>query len=298
MAEVASLAKILGRMSDIEHQDVKKDFFGLIYGGYGTGKTTLVAGIAQALKGDGRILFLDSSQGAAALDNMPKLKADIDWLPVRDPRELMVIANALKARKKVGNYDFSDYTVVLLDELDSWFEIILHNYVREVTGTLPTQDLPEIEGKMYAAPTAATLNIINTLSSVENLHIIVTAHDQERGKEPRVMVSPSLPPKLMKGVNEKVHLVARLEAIISKDGYVRELQVNPSKQVVAKSRIGGLDVKVPFNKLPTIIKKWVGSERMVEDVTAKHTDPDLVEDEDVETVEVENLDEDEAIEVE
>jgi len=300
MANVASLSKILGRMSDIEHQQVKKDFFGLIYGGYGTGKTTLIAGIAQKLKGDGRILFLDSSQGAAALDNMPKLKADIDWLPVRDPRELMVIAQAIKARKKIGNIDFSDYTVVLMDELDSWFEIILHDYVREVTGTLPTEDLPEIEGKHYAAPTAATLNIINTLSSVDDLHIILTAHDQERGKEPRVMVSPSLPPKLMKGINEKVHVVGRLEAVIAKDGYQREIQVNPSKQVVAKSRIGGLDVKVAFNALPKIVSEWVGSSQMEKDLIEKHPDPTPVADEDVDTEEpdeLDHVDDDEAVEV-
>lgn len=298
MAEVASLAKILGRMTDIEHQDIKKDFFALIYGGYGTGKTTLIAGIAQALKGKGRILYLDSSQGAAALDNHPKLKKDVDLLRVTDPRELMVIAQAIKSRKKLGDYDFSNYTVVLMDEVDSWFEVILHSYVREATGTLPTQDLPEIEGKHYAAPTQAMLNVINTLHSAEGLHLIMVAHDQERGKEPRVMISPSLPPKLMKGINEKVHLVARLEAVISKDGYVRELQVNPSKQIVAKTRIGGLPVKVPFNQLPKIVKSWVGSDKMVSDVTKKHPDPEPVEDEDVETEEVEELDEDEAVEVE
>ena len=95
-----TLAQIIGRMSDVEHQKIDKNFFGLIYGALGTGKTVLGAGIAQAIKGDGEILFLDSAQGAAALDNHPKLKRSMLHVPVTDPRDLMTIASGLKARKK------------------------------------------------------------------------------------------------------------------------------------------------------------------------------------------------------
>lgn len=294
MSSVATLAKITGRIKDMERESIDKDLFALLYGSYGTGKTTLVQGIAQAIKGDGRILYLDSSQGWVSLDNIPKLKRSTDRLQVSDPRELMVIADALKNRKK----GFENYRVLVMDEVDSWFEVILHSYVREATGTLPSQDLPEIEGKHYAAPTQAFLNIVNTLYAAEGLHIIMVAHEQERGKDNRTMLSPSLPPKLMKGLNEKVHVVARLESIIARDGYVREIQVNPSKQVVAKSRIGGLPVKIDFKDMPKILKNWVGSTQMEEDLIEPEVDPDLVDDADVETEEVETWDETEAVEVE
>ena len=189
--------------------------------------------------------------------------------------------------------------VLLLDEVDSWFEVILHSYVREVTGTLPTEDLPEIEGKHYAAPTQAMLNIINTFKAVDGLHIVMVAHDQQRGKEPKIVTSPSLPPKLMKGINEKVHIVGLVEAAISKDGYLRTVQVNPSKQVVAKTRIGGLPVKIDFKDLPRIVGDWVGSAQMEEALTAPEPDPEPVDDEDVEIEEPDDLDEDdEAVEVE
>ena len=283
------LSKIMSRMQDMENEVIDKDFFALLYGSYGTGKTTLIAGIAQALRNGGRILYLDSAQGFASLDNLPKLKRYMDRIEVRDPKDLMTIADAMKKRRP----EFKEHTVLLLDEVDSWFEIILHNYVREVTGTLPTEDLPEIEGKHYAAPTQAMLNIINTFKATDGLHIIMVAHSQERGKEPKIVTSPSLPPKLMKGINEKVHVVGLVEAAISRDGYLRTVQVNPSKQVVAKTRIGGLPVKIDFKDMPKIVSTWVGSGRMEEDLTSPEPDPEPVDDEDIEIEEIEELDEDE-----
>ena len=288
-----SLSKIMARMQDMEKEVIQKTFFGMIYGGFGTGKTTLVAGIARALakQEGGRVLYLDSAENFASLDNIPVLKKGLDRIQVKDPKELMTIASAMKSKKLA-------HTVLIMDEVDAWFEVILHSYVREVTGTLPTEDLPEIEGKMYAAPTQAMLNILNAFRSVDDLHIILVAHDQQRGKDPKVFTAPSLPPKLMKGINEKVHVVGLVEAVIGRDGYTRTLQVNPSKQVVAKSRIGGLPVKVDFKDVPKVIADWVGGDRMEEDLIAPEPDPEPVDDADVEIPEPDDLDVDEATEVE
>lgn len=285
-----SLSKIIGRMQDMENEVIEKTFFGLIYGGFGTGKTTLVAGIAKALlKGSGgRALYLDSAENFASLDNIPSLKKGLDRIQVKDPAELMTIAGALKKRAK----PFNEHRVLILDEVDAWFEVILHRHVREATGTLPAEDLPEIEGKHYGPPTQAMLNVINAFKEVDDLHIVLVAHDQQRGKEPKIITAPSLPPKLMKGINEKVHVVGMLEAAIGRDGYVRTLQVNPSKQVTAKSRIGGLPVKLDFKDVPKIFADWVGSGQMEEDLVAAEPDPDPVDDEDVEIEEPDDLDED------
>lgn len=292
---MATLKQIMGRMQDMETEVISKTLFTLLYGSYGTGKTTLIAGIAKSLMRifGGRTLYLDSAEGFASLDNLPALKKGIDRIQVKDPKDLSVIADALKSGKLKG------YTVLLLDEVDSWFEIILHEYVREATGTLPSEDLPEIEGKHYAAPTQIMLNIINKFKSVDGLHIIMVAHDQQRGKEPKIITSPSLPPKLMKGINEKVHIVGLVEAAITKDGYTRTVQVNPSKQVVAKTRIGGLPVKIDFKDMPKIISNWVSSPQMEEDLVSPEPDPEPVDDADIEIEEPDDIDEDdEAVEIE
>lgn len=293
---MATLKQLTARMQDMETEVISKNFFALLYGSYGTGKTTLISGVAKKLAGPtGKILYLDSAEGFASLDNIPTLKKNMTRLQIKDPKDLMTIADAMKS----GKPGFRDFKVLLLDEVDSWFEIILHNFVRETTGTLPTEDLPEIEGKHYGPPTAAMLNIINTFKAVDGLHIIMVAHNQERGKEPKIVTSPSLPPKLMKGINEKVHVVGLVEAAISKDGYTRTVQVNPSKQVVAKTRIGGLPVKIDFKDLPKIVADWVGSSEMEKALSEPEPDPEPVDDEDVEIEEPDDLDEDdEAVEVE
>lgn len=297
---MATLAQIKARMQDMETEVISKTFFGLLYGGFGTGKTTLVAGIAQKLKGNGRILYLDSAENFASLDNIkvkgkPILMKDTDRIQVKDPKELNTIAAELKKRKA----PFDQHTVLILDEVDAWFEVILHEYVREATGTLPTEDLPEIEGKHYGPPTQVMLNIINAFKAIDGLHILLVAHDQQRGKEPKIITAPSLPPKLMKGINEKVHVVGLVEAAIGREGYTRTVQVNPSKQVTAKTRIGGLPVKLDFKDIPKIFSDWVGSSRMEEDLVAPEPDPDPVDDADVEIEEPDDLDEDdEAVEVE
>lgn len=291
---VAKLATILKRMSDLDHQEVEKEFIGAFYGSHGVGKTSAAQALAQKLRGTGRILFLDSADGWVSLDNIKPLKRNTDLLQVTDPRELMVIANALRNRMKIGDYDFSEYSVVVLDEVSSWFTDVLHSYVREQTNTPDDQDLPEIEGSMYAAPQAAFLNLIKVFHKTPGLHVIMVAHEQDRaikGEKGASKITPSLSPKLMAGIAQLSHVVARFEARKdpkAKDGYRREAQVLPTRYVEAKTRIGGLDVKEESTALVRKIADWISDSRqMAEDlaspepqVVAEEPDDDEPGDED------------------
>ena len=268
-APVAKLSKLLDRMADMEHQVIEKKFIGLFYGSYGTGKTTAAQALAQKLKGEGRILYLDSADGWVSLDNIKPLKKSTTYLSVTDPRELMVIANALKTKAP----NFEDITVVVLDEVSSWFTDTLHMYAREVTNTSDDADLPEIEGQMYAAPQAAFLNLIKTFHKAQDLHIIMIAHEQGRAikgdKEQKM--TPSLAPKLMNGLAQLAHVVARFDAkrdANANGGYRREAQVQPTRYVDAKTRIGGLDVKMDAIDLVNEIADWSNSTQMAKDLAA------------------------------
>ena len=79
-AASSSLQKLRDRIKDIELEVVEKEVTLLAYGDKGTGKTTALQGLAQKLKGEGRILRLDSSDGWISLENIPQLKADTDNL--------------------------------------------------------------------------------------------------------------------------------------------------------------------------------------------------------------------------
>ena len=63
-------------------------------------------------------------------------------------------------------------------------------------------------------------------------------------------VGPSLPPAFLRGLNAKMHLVARVEGVMKLDGYTRQVQVQPSRKVQAKSRIRGIGPMVEFETCP------------------------------------------------
>jgi hypothetical protein len=279
----------MDRISDMETQVIDKDAKVLLYGAGGVGKTTAATAIAQSIreKVGGRILFVDSSDGWVSLENFPSLKEGVDYLSVRDYRELPVLGDAMLGRKS----GMDKYSVVILDETSSWFTDMLHAYVREATGTAPGADLPEIEGKHYQAPTAALLETISRFHRTEGLNVIIVSHERERGKSPETMkAAPSLPPQFLEGVNQRMHLVGRVTAAVTKDGYKRQVQTQPSLRVAAKSRISLLEVSELVEDVPWKLAQWMGSSRMEEDLTGP--EPQIVAGNDeVTPVEIDPLDE-------
>lgn len=283
---------ILSRITDLSQESIERRVICLGYGGHGVGKTVLTAAIAQALKGDGRVLWLDSSDGYVTLEDWRDegLLDDVDYLSVPDWQDLPAVADSVLKRKKVPAVDLDLTTVVVLDEASSWFLEMLYSSVREAEGLKPSDPLPDVEGRHYQRPTQAFLSIISTLIKRPDIHILMTAHEQERGKtEATTQVGPSLPPAFLRGVNAKMHLVYRVEGIMKLDGYARQVQVQPSRKVAAKSRIRGIGPMVDFESLPSILSDWVENQ-----MTTDMSEPEeqvLHEDADIQTPEVDMTDE-------
>ena len=173
---VATPAKLAARMTDAEHEDIQTEFFGLFYGGKGVHKSTTAMGLAQKLRGDGEILFAASGNGFSGLDRFPTLKRHTQHLRMDDPRELFQLSKGMRARSK----GFEKFTVVVLDDFDSWWQDTLHGYAREKAGVTDDDPLPEIDWTWYGPPQQAMLNTVKNFYKTVGLHVIITSHDQGR----------------------------------------------------------------------------------------------------------------------
>lgn len=284
--KIRSAAEIFQRISAMESQITSKDFISLLYGSYGVGKTLLGLAIAQYLKGDGRILFLDSSDGFVSAEEFPALMEGVDRYRVDDYRELGVLGEALKNRAP----GFEEYTVVQLDEVSSWFTDMLHAWVREAEGVTNDAPLPEIEGKHYGPPTHVFTETIGRFHKTEDMHLILVSHEQSRGREGSEITGPALPPRFLREINQKMHLVGRVEGVIRGGDYERKVQTQPSRRVVAKSRLSNLSPVEMVEDVPEKVYEWINSGTLEHDLAQPETkNLDLPDD---------YMDEGEAVEVE
>lgn len=279
---VNALTALSKRLKNIETELVEKEFCGLIYGDKGTGKTTAAHGLAQLLKGDGRILRLDSSDGWVSLDNIPSLKRDTLNLEDATIQDLAEVADALLQRKP----GFEDITVVVLDEVSTWYIDMLHAYVREQMNIAPNEPLPPFGWDYYGPVQAALGEVLKKFHRTKGLHVIMIAHEQERalkGDKNAKRLVPSMGTKLADTLGQIAHVVARFESRQVQQNYVREAQSWPTRSADAKCRIKGIDLKMPVTKWVQTIARWVEDGRMEEpDTPVEATGDEEPDDEDYE----------------
>jgi deoxyadenosine/deoxycytidine kinase len=277
---MAKIDNLLAKMSDMDSQTIRTDFLGMLYGPSGTGKTTLAMLLAQKLRGDGNVLYLDSSDGWVSLRNIPALMKNTSRFPIESSAELPALATALMKRQK----GYENFNVVVIDEVSSIANEVLEAVVREATGTPTDQELPEIEGKHYLPMTRIVSSIIGQFHKVPNLHVILVAHDREKVDHRKVtVVSPSFSPLLLKELQRRMHVTSYVTAeaknVAGDLTYVREVQSQPTKLVEAKSRIGGMPVKTDFGTWTDIIAGWVHSDDMHTDINSPEPKVEIVDDE-------------------
>lgn len=251
--------KLAARMTDAEHQDVQTDFFGLFYGDKGTRKSTTAQGVAQKLRDDGKILFAAAGTGFASLNRFPALKKHTNHLYLPDPVELFQLSKVLRTRAA----GFEDYSVVVLDDFDSWWQDTLHNFAHEQAGTDPDVDeLPVIDWTWYGPPQQAMMNVVKNFFKTPDLHVIITSAEQgrarkdEKGGQDRF--TPLLGTKLSAGIGHMAHVVGRFESRKVQQKYLTEVQIQPTRYVDAKSRLDNTDkIKLDAVELVKTIEEWV-----------------------------------------
>lgn len=290
-----SLNSIMSNISDMSHEVADIDFFGMIYSEFGMGKTVAAMKLAQELRGDGDILFCDSSDGWVALQDHDELRQAADVFRVTDPADLVVIANGLGSGKLKSKRK-NAYSVLVLDESSSVFDAMLEAYLRDKHSLSPDEPMPEAEGKEYGPPTAAFESLLRKFHEVSGLHIILTAHAREVGDAKELR--PSFPPKAYNVVMRKLHVCAALSARRKSSGtganrtvgYERSVQLLPSAVVSAKSRIPGTPLKAEVDDFVDFVAAWVASENFVHDTQGEPEEHSLADDDEDEREELEGDD--------
>lgn len=279
MAANTTPAKLLQRMQDMAEEQVTTDFTGLFYGPLGSGKTTLVMALAQRLAAGGRILYFDSSDGWVSLQQFPSLLENASRIRFESLADITVSADAIRK----GSKGFQGIKVVVIDEGSSIANEVLFDYVRDKAGTTKAETLPDIEGKDYGPMGQLYMAALNRLHAIEGLHILIVAHDAQRKDHRNVEVTyPDFSPKLRKEVSKLMHVVGYVSAQVKGAGgntqYVREVQVQPTALINAKSRID-MPLKSDFPDTIEYIAEWTGSDQMRADLASDERQVEAEEDE-------------------
>ncbi|SRR5881394_401488 len=221
----------------------------IIYGPPGAGKTVELVKLAQAVTApDKEIVYLDSAQGFVSLKNHPGLMKRVIRYRFKGVSQLGTLAAAI-AEKAEG---FENVGAVIIDEVSS---IAKEDLSLVVVARIKAEKITEYDGADWPGYNANLERVSRELRKLYKLpiHILMASHMRESevqsgaNKGKRVK-RPSMPPELAEVGNGLAHVLAYMESSIKDVGgkvqYVHTLQVHSSSLVNAKSRVGGLPVKV------------------------------------------------------
>jgi hypothetical protein len=266
------IEQLTARMTSADY--VTTDFYGMVYGDIGTGKTVWAARLAQAITPEDKgILFLDTRRGFSALNDHPDLKQNMMRVDISEPDDLTAMAQAILG----GVEPWAYIGTIIIDELNVLAADNLVTVVRDRLGIPLDRALTSVpEWPDYNANQNIVSSAVTALTNIDGINVIAVSgnkatKDNQGIEKHRADISPGL----SKILTRDMHLVARMEASMQKTApeapaaYVRTLQANPTVRIEAKTRLSGLPIKVNDDTLIDTIAQWLGDPAaMREDLTS------------------------------
>lgn len=240
---------------------------GILYGESGGGKTITMLKLAQKIRllndPSSKILMLDAVNAIRSVYNHPELMENLTRIPYQGKAQLDTIVQAIEAKAP----GFDTFSVVILDEVSAMAdmdgEVVLAYAVKN--DTRGEKDPDVLTQPDMGKTTSRMLRSITKLLKL-NVSVLMVAHqrndlDKAKGFE---ITRPRFMPKFSGVIREGLDFVAHMSATEQISGstisYTRRLQCHPSKTVVAKTRVGGLQLfETPDNWIEGV-GKWLNRE--------------------------------------
>jgi ribosomal protein S17 len=245
------LEALLNSMVDPLAED-SQNMTGIIYGDNGGGKTIcaikLAKGILEANRRspDDYILFIDAVNAWRSLKNHPDLQGDVKRVRYEGKSQLDLLNTVLEAVEAGANLPkIAAIRVIILDEMSSMTDHDGDIVLAAGAKADPNKD-PDVLTQPDMGKTNQRMRRTITTLLKRDVSVIMVCHQrQDEDKAVGYKVTrPRFMPMFNNTVREGLDFVAHMTAEPLKTGdtvtYSRRLQLNPTKTVNAKTRIGGL----------------------------------------------------------
>jgi phage nucleotide-binding protein len=219
---------------------VVKHFNFLVYGDPGTGKTTLLS-TAQEHPDTSPVLLIDVEGGTATVRHK-----EIDVVSVRSVDQLMEIYNEL--RKDPGHYK-----TIGIDSLTELQKLDMNDIMVDLIKRRPDLDPDVPSQREWGKSIQHTRNIVRRFRDLP-YHVVFTALAKtEVDSDGTREILPNFPGKLAGEIPGFLDVVGWLNVVEEKGVFERRLQVQPTRRVKAKDRLG---IGGPTLVNPTISMIW------------------------------------------
>lgn len=221
------LDALMSRITTVEHKS--KYLKVLLYGNPGTGKTVLSATAPSPL-------IIDVEKGAYSINNHPSLRhaKALEFKSIYQVEQLIKFLAADAPQ-------LAEFKTIVVDS----FSELQKRDLDEVVAAEAAKDSSRNKylpiGADYNVNTEHMRMIASSLRDLDR-HIVVTCHVKEDKDDNtgRILKRPNLTPKLAGTLAGIFDVVAYMSTTIVGDKTVRTLQVHPTADVTAKTRIGNL----------------------------------------------------------
>lgn len=231
----------------------------LIYGDWGTGKTTLACSSGR------NTLIIGSGDGGESVVRNKGFKDNISIVQCQGLSHIKAIFNAVIE----GLPDYKDYEVIVIDTISSICDQYLRNLVENYNVSKDRSTAkPKLTGQTLEAPGMGDYKFLThhmqdlaPVSSAVPADIVWLSHEREPSftdeAKNNFLTRPKIPEKASDALAEVCHVVGLIEKKKQGKEIRRTLNFCGSDRLAAKSRIETIDDKIiPVDDFWKAVEEW------------------------------------------